>query len=435
MVTPEDTKVLTLGKPKIPTPLKITSHGEESPSEFFSEQASVRYKVVYNSRHERPDNVTFERAGPRPQIFFEPSQTKAAIVTCGGICPGLNNVIRSVFLELYFNYGVHHILGIRYGFEGLVPQAGQPPILLTPSIMDDAHEKGGTILGTSRGPQDVAVMADFLEKEGINILFCVGGDGTQRGAHKLSEELQRRGKPIAIVGIPKTIDNDIPFVSQSFGFNTAIEVARYVLDCAHTESRSVYNGIGLVKLMGRSAGFVTAGAALASQQANFVLIPEVPFNLDGPTGFLENLHQRIIQRHHAVVVVAEGAGQSLLSGKTEYDASGNPRLKDIGNYLREQIAQYFQTKKTPLEIKYIDPSYMIRSVPANCQDSILCDQFARLAVHAAMAGKTDVLIGRTNNVFIHVPIPLVTRESKRIWPDSALWLHVISATGQPNFSK
>jgi 6-phosphofructokinase 1 len=378
------------------------------------------------------DDLAFELAGPRAKIFFDPAQTRAGIVTCGGLCPGLNNVIRSVFLELHHTYGVPEVLGFRFGYQGLDPVRGAEPVRLTPEYVEDIHKEGGTVLGTSRGPVDIALAVQNLIKRQVNVLFTIGGDGTQRGANALFQEARRRGHPLAVVGIPKTIDNDVAFVSRTFGFLTAVEESCRVIDCAHTEVHSVQNGIAVVKLMGRHAGFIAVGATVASQDANFTLIPEVPFKLDGEGGFLAALKKRILRRSHAVIIVAEGAGQDLLSaGGEERDASGNVKLKDIGLFLRERIEAYFQAEKVPIVLRYFDPSYIIRSRPADAEDSMLCDLMARNAVHAAMAGKTGLVIGLLHDRFIHVPIELLVKEKKRIDPDGSWWHAALASTGQP----
>lgn len=431
MITPQDTIITVLGEPGFPSPLIYKGWGKGG-FQFVTDQTKVRYQVEIGGGRERPDNVFFEPAGPRENIFFNPAETRAAIVTCGGVSPGLNNVLRSAVHELAANYGVEEIFGIRYGYKGLNPAIGDPPMPLTPENVEGIEEDGGTILGTSRGAVDVKIMVDFLKRERINILLCVGGDGTQHGAHEIFEEVQKRKLPLAIVGIPKTIDNDLPYVYRTFGFTTAIEKAKEILDCAHNEATSALNGVGLVKLMGRNAGFIACGAALANQQVNFVLIPEVPFKLEGEHGFFNALRKRLLARRHAVVVVAEGAGQDILGGAcSEKDASGNVRFKDIGECLRHKMEAYFKEQEMPVEIKYFDPSYFIRSTPANCDDKLLCDRIARLAVHAGMAGKTGSLIGLTNNVFIHVPLKLVISEKKRVYPDGNLWLSILAATNQP----
>jgi 6-phosphofructokinase 1 len=373
--------------------------------------------------------LRFELAGPREKLFFDAKKTRAAIVTCGGLCPGLNNVIRSLFLELRYGYGVAEVLGFRGGYAGLDPKCGVAPVKITPAFVDHIHHHGGTVLGTSRGPVDVCRAVDNLIERKVNILFTVGGDGTQRGANDFYQEARKRGHALSVVGVPKTIDNDVGFVSRTFGFFSAVEEAKRVLDCAHTEARSVPGGIGVVKLMGRHAGFVTAGAVVASQDVNFALIPEVPFKLEG---FLAALKQRMVNKSHAMIAVAEGAGQHLLSAeRAERDASGNVKLKDIGPNLCEKITSYFKTEGIPVVIRYFDPSYQIRSRPANSEDALLCDLFARHAVHAAMAGKTGVVIGFLHERFIHVPIELLATHTKRLDPSSGWWRSVLATTGQP----
>ncbi len=429
---PEDFIVSTLGPATFRSPLGLSSSDGDGQGEFVPDGARVLYQIEIQPGRPLCTDLTMEKAGPREMIFFEPRQCKGAIVTCGGLSPGLNNVIRSVFLQLYHRYGVPIVLGIRYGYQGLNPAKGTPPLVLTPEYVERIHNYGGSVLRSSRGPEEPVAIVDYLQREGINLLFCVGGDGTQRGTHGIAMEARRRGAKIAVVGIPKTIDNDLPFVYRSFGYGTALEKAREAINCAHTEARGAPNGIGLVQLMGRNAGFIAAGAALASQEANFVLIPEVCFPLDGPGGFLDALRKRLEKRQHAVVVVAEGAGQHLLTGECGgCDASGNYKLQDIGLFLRDKISHYFKAAGIAINLKYIDPSYIIRSVPANSDDALLCDAMARNAVHAGMAGKTDVLIGVEHERYLHIPICTAVARKKQLSPGSQFWLRVIESTGQP----
>ena len=425
-----DTAIRTLGPCRHDSPLALNAIRGDRIGNFISDKTRVRHQVEIAPGEPVDADTFFEKAGPRQKIFFDPRKTRAAIVTCGGLCPGLNNVIRSAFLELHHNYGAREVLGIRHGFQGLTFKA-EPPLVLTPELVDHIHRDGGTLLSSSRGQQEIGEMVDFLVQRGIDILLCVGGDGTQKGSHAIAEEIARRRLPISVVGVPKTIDNDIQFVRQTFGYYTAIESARAILDGAHNESKGAPNGIGLVKLMGRDSGFITAGAAVASQEVNFVLVPEVPLRLDGPKGFLAALYRRMVERHHAVIVVAEGACQDLLEQENGMDKSGNRKKADIGVFLRDRISAYFKEKGTEANLKYIDPSYIIRSVPANSQDARLCDGYARNAVHAAMAGKTDLIIGDWYSVFVHVPIPAAVAGRKKVDPESDLWHAVISATGQP----
>ena len=428
MPTQADLEVPVLGPARFDSPLRAKGRHFPDPA------LRVRFQAREGTDDLVGDGLVFEKAGPRERLFFDPAQTTAAFVTCGGLAPGLNNTIRSGFYELVHNYGVKRVLGIRSGYRGLDPAESLEPIVLTPGFVDHINDIGGTELGTSRGNRDPVDMVDYLEAHDIDILFCIGGDGTQRGAHTLQEEAQARGAAIAIVGIPKTIDNDVPYVYQSFGYATALDEAADILRAAHVEARSNPGGIGLVKLMGRDAGFITAGAAVAAQEANFVLVPEVPFPLEGPGGFLETLEQRMVARKHAVVVVAEGAGQHLFeSGEASTDASGNRRYRDIGLFMRDRIRQHFAEREIEVSVKYFDPSYAIRSVPPNANDRILTDRMARNAVHAAMAGKTDVMIGSWNQATIWVPISTAVSERKRMDIDKDLWNAVLATTGQPNW--
>ncbi len=432
---PEQLEVSTLGERKITSPLKRSPRTGEGVSSYVPDDMRVLYEPRF--RKGEPINpLSFERAGARKDIYFDPPQTKAAIVTCGGLCPGINNVIRSLVLESWFNYGVHQILGIRFGYEGFHPELGCDPIELTPACVEGIHHQGGTILGSSRGHQDPRETVDQLVSRQIDILYCIGGDGTQRGAHKIAQEVARRQLPIGVIGIPKTIDNDIKFCFRTFGFYSAVSEAETVIDRAHIEARGVRNGVGLVKFMGREAGFIAAAATLASGEANFTLVPEVPFELEGPGGLLNALSRRLKSREHAVVVVAEGAGQHLLPNhKEEFDASGNRKLGDIGVFLKQRIIEYMCDQQMPVSVKYFDPSYHIRSVAANAADSLLCEELARAAVHAGMAGKTDILIGLWHNHLIHVPLAVSTGVKKRLSPEGELWTSVLALTGQEKWKR
>jgi 6-phosphofructokinase 1 len=408
----------TLGEARYPSPL---ASGEVS-------EILVPADVQWPGGMPPEDLLLFEKAGPRAKLFFDPAETRAAIVTCGGLCPGLNNVISSVMRELTYGYGVKSVIGIRSGYRGLDPSRGKPPVEITDTVVDGIHNQGGTVLGTSRGPVDVSIAVDFLISQKVDILFTVGGDGTQRGGNALYQEAAKRGHALAVVGIPKTIDNDVRFVSRTFGFSTAVDEAVRVIDSAHTEARSVDNGVSLVKLMGRHAGFIAAAATVGSQDVNFCLIPELPFSLDG---FLASLEQRLSDKGHAVIVVAEGAGQDLLGKSGEKDASGNTKLEDIGHFLRDAIDSHFKSINMEMIMRYFDPSYQIRGCKANTEDSLLCDRMGRHAVHAAMSGRTGLVVSFLNGQFTHVPIDLIAAGGKRVDLDGELWRAVLSSTGQP----
>jgi 6-phosphofructokinase 1 len=395
-----------------------------------------RLSEVLEHRDDLGRAPAFELAGPRHRLFFQPPRLRCGIVSCGGLCPGLNNVIRGLVLELTHGYGVEQILGFRYGYEGLVRRHGIGPVRLTPTVVSDIHQSGGTVLGTSRGDQDPRDMVDRLEELEIGVLFVIGGDGTFRGAMTLVDEIRRRGSAIGVIGIPKTIDNDIHFIDRSFGFETAFSAAVEVIKSAHVEATGAKNGIGVVKLMGRHSGFIACHAALASTDVDVVLIPEVELRLEGPGGLFDLLEARLERAAHALIVVAEGAAQELCStesaGAPSTDRSGNQRLSDVGIALKQMIVDHFARRRTDITLKYIDPSYHIRSVPASPADSVYCWNMARHAVHAAMAGNTNMLIGRWHGRFVHVPMPLATRFRKQVDVNGDLWAAVVESTGQPS---
>jgi 6-phosphofructokinase 1 len=427
----EDFQVERLGPCRFPSPLASKGHL------FVDEQATVLLSCDPADLRSRPSDAqappSFERAGPRERIFFDPAAVGCGIVTCGGLCPGINDVIRALVLSLHYGYGVRRILGFRFGYAGLT-RRGVPPLSLAPRDVEDLHHTGGTLLGSSRGPQDVAEMVETLERLGVGILFTIGGDGTLRGASAIAAEVRRRGLPIAVVGIPKTIDNDLLWVWRTFGYGTAVEAATTALVAAHNEARGAWNGIGLVKLMGRHSGFIAAEATLANCDVNFCLVPEVPFRLEGRGGFLEALERRLEEKHHALIVVAEGAGQDLLAdpARAEHDASGNRKLEDVGVFLRDEIGRHLRARGVECTIKYIDPSYAIRSVPANALDSAYCLGLGQHAVHAGMTGRTDLVVGYWNQAFTHVPIPVAVAGRKGIDPRGMLWFRVLETTGQPS---
>lgn len=425
-----ETTVETLGERTFPNPA-----GYEH---YTKENSIVSMQTAFDSVDEylsKKDPIFLEQSGPMEKIFFDPSSVTAGIVTCGGLCPGINDVIRGIFMELHFRYKIPRVLGFRYGYEGLVERFGHKPLEFNHEYVTNIHQNGGSILSSSRGNQDPAEMVDYMQKLGVNVLFCIGGDGTLRGALSIQQEVKKRNLKIGVVGIPKTIDNDISMVHKTFGFSTAVAKAVDAITSAYVEAKGAPNGIGIVKLMGRHSGFIAANAALASKQVNFVLIPEQDFDLEGQGGFLQVLEERLLRRRSAVIVVAEGAGQKFVESK-ERDASGNQKLGDIGLFMKDEISKYFKNKKIPINIKYIDPSYIIRSIPANAEDSIFCGFLAQNAVHAAMAGKTGMLVGTWNNVFTNIPIGFAVKERKVLRPEkSYLWRAVLAATGQPNSLK
>ncbi|MDD2296876.1 MAG: ATP-dependent 6-phosphofructokinase, partial [Sphaerochaetaceae bacterium] len=431
-----DFTISNLGKPKILSPIKMSTVNDDGLADYVSETKRVLYGIdtCLNEAGEQVPlyHDTVEVAGPRETIYFNPPHVHAAIVTCGGICPGLNNVIRAIVRCFWYRYGVRRISGIQFGYRGLLENTPYPVIQLNPDVVDDIQEKGGTILGSSRGEGDrVKEIVDSLERMNINILITIGGDGTLRGAWEIGEEIKKRGLKISVIGVPKTIDNDLSFIQVSFGFDTAVTQAVPSVIGAHTEAKASINGIGMVKVMGRKSGFIAASTALAMSDVNFCLIPENPFDLDGPKGLLANLKKRILERKHAVILVAEGAGQDIVPPTGEKDASGNVRFADIGIFLKNKIKEYFEQEGIEMSLKYIDPSYIIRSAQANPNDSIYCSRLGTNAVHAAMAGKTQALISLLNNKFVHIPIKVAVSERNRVNVEGSLWRDVLENTRQP----
>ena len=429
-----DTRIPVLGEAKIPSPAHNKERGKERQA-FISDTERVVIDVnpsrIAETVREGKDLPSFEMAGPREKIYFDPSKMRCALVTCGGLCPGLNDIIRSIVLELYYGYGVRNIYGIRYGLQGFIPKYGHDVMDLKPEAVLNILEIGGSVLGSSRGPQEIGEIVDSLERMSISALFMIGGDGTLKAAIKIADAVFERGLKISIVGIPKTIDNDIYLVSRSFGFDSAVDIATMAIKSAHNESAGYPNGIGLIKLMGRYSGFIAATSALAQQDVNFVLIPEIDFDIEGPNGLLASLEERLRQRQHAVIVVAEGAGQKYIkSDKDEVDASGNIKLKDIGLFLKDTISAWFKSKNIDISLKYIDPSYIIRSLPANANDHVFCSFLGRDAVHAAMAGKTKLIVGNWSNHFVHIPMSASAEKRKQVNPNGKLWQSVLEATGQ-----
>ncbi|MCM3923079.1 ATP-dependent 6-phosphofructokinase [Frankia sp. AiPs1] len=436
LVDNADLSVKTLGACRIESPL-MPLLGERPTTQHYIDEAD---KVLYDDttsmiaarQVDLAELPGFEPAGPRRKIYFDPSKTRVGIVTCGGLCPGLNNVIRGLVLELTSHYRVRRIFGFRNGYQGFIARYGYDTVDLTPESVANIDDDGGTILGSSRGQQDPGEIVDCLSRMNINILFVIGGDGTLRGAKEISRVATERGEKIAVVGIPKTIDNDIPYIDQSFGFQTAFGKAAESIRVAHAEATSAPGGMGVVRLMGRHSGFIACYATLAKSNADVVLIPELPFKLEGEGGLLNYLRRRVVERGHAVVVVAEGAGQELITDQPEgSDASGNRKLHDVGPVLSRRITEHFANEGVELNLKYIDPSYAIRSVPANPYDNVYTIRLAHAAVHAAMSGRTEMVVGRWRRRFIHIPIGLAVSQRNQVDPAGDLWMSVLEATGQP----
>lgn len=438
-----DFSIKTLGEAKHNSPFIYSTVYGDAKANFVPDTDRILFDTRYDQSKTPEMNGDFtaesnmmEKAGPRKMIYFDPNRVNAGICTCGGLCPGLNDVIRSIVRSLMLGYKVKTIWGFRYGFKGMLKTPLAAPLRLNPEGVDEIHKVGGSILGSARGggeyPDEIV---DTLMRYKINVLFVIGGDGTQKGALKIAETAEQRGYEIAVVGVPKTIDNDLMFVQRSFGFETAVEKAQEAVTAAHTEAKCAHNGIGLVKLMGRDSGFIAAQTALASHEVNFVLIPEVPFKLYGARGLLMLLEERLTRKGHALIVVAEGAGQELMAEEfgslDERDAGGNKKMRDVGSYLKDKIGEYCKERSLDATVRYIDPSYIIRASVPGASDALYCARLGSNAVHAAMAGRTKLLVSYWNGSFTHVPARLVTIGRNKLSPESSLWRDVMESTLQP----
>jgi 6-phosphofructokinase 1 len=415
-----------------------------------------------------PVTRAYVRAGPRPLLFFTPKAVRAAIMTVGGLCPGLNNVIRELTRTLINVYEVDAVLGLRDGLWGLHDTAPDDELELTLKQVQDIHKRGGSILGSARGglsPELLPKAVEAVKRRRLSMLFIIGGDGTHRAAAVLSAALREAGVVCSVVCIPKTIDNDIDIIDRSFGFSTAVAEAIKAVEAARTEAQAAPAGIGLVKVMGRNAGFIAAHAALACGVVDVCLIPEVPVVLHGKEGILGHIEGAIRRKGYAVVLTAEGAGQELVrqaeaKAKDEAGASssssssssssdtaaaaaaaaadggGHQKLKPIAKFLRSTIKDHFAAIGQEANIKLIDPSYIVRSVEACATDALYCLLLGQNAVHAAMSGFTEISLGLCNNRMVYLPITSIVANSPRVMdPLGRTWERVVSTTGQPNTAK
>ncbi|GAY08617.1 ATP-dependent 6-phosphofructokinase [Pseudonocardia sp. N23] len=437
-----DLRVRALGECLYDSPLSEMRSTKQTSPHYVAEGDRVLLEdtVSMLAEHGLPSDraPSFEAAGPRRKIYFDPAEVVAGVVTCGGLCPGLNNVIRGLVQELAVHYGVKRILGFRNGLRGLTAEHRDDTVDLTMETVRNIHTVGGTILGSSRGGQDPDEMVDSLVLRGVGMLFVIGGDGGMRAATAISTAIRARGLTIAVIAVPKTIDNDLPFTDQSFGFQSAFARATEFISAVAIEAAATPNGVGIVKLMGRHSGFIASYAALAAGTADIVLVPEIPFTLGGKDGLLAHIEQHVRTKGHVVIVLAEGAGQDLLAdhglrqpdcGAT--DASGNLKLGNVADVLKDRIIAHLTRSGRPPTIRYIDPSYAIRSVAANAYDSVYCLRLAHAAVHAAMAGRTEAAVARWRRRFVHVPLSLMTSRRNQIDPDGDMWMSVLETTCQP----
>ncbi|CAD6240244.1 unnamed protein product [Miscanthus lutarioriparius] len=408
----EDVPHLTDYMPQLPTypnPLQDNPAYSVVKQYFVNPDDTVTQKIVVHKTSAR--GTHFRRAGPRQRVYFQSDEVNAAIVTCGGLCPGLNTVIRELVCGLYDMYGVTSVVGIEGGYKGFYSKNTVP---LTPKSVNDIHKRGGTILGTSRGGHDTAKIVDCLQDRGINQVYIIGGDGTQKGASVIYEEVRRRGLKCSVVGIPKTIDNDIAVIDKSFGFDTAVEEAQ------------------------RRSMLLMLRLRVQRMALDCCLIPESPFYLERKGGLLEFIEKRLKDNGHMVIVVAEGAGQDLIAKSMNFmdtqDASGNKLLLDVGLWLSQKIKDHFKKKPSfPITLKYIDPTYMIRAVKSNASDNVYCTLLAHSALHGAMAGYTGFTVAPVNGRHAYIPFYRITEKQNKVVITDRMWARVLCSTNQPCF--
>ena len=382
----------------------------------------------YNEYVKADNGELYIRGGPRFHIALDNLRVKACIMTCGGLCPGLNVVIRELVMALRYNYGVAEIYGIKWGFLGFTQK--ECWIKLEPEDVKHIHLLGGTVLGTSRRGFDGEEISKQLIKNNVNMVFFIGGDGTHRGIKELSKILKEKKKKIILVGIPKSIDNDMPIIDKSFGLESVVQESVRTIRAANVEANCNLNGIGLVKLFGRSSGFVAMLSTLAARDVNICLIPEIPFNLYGENGLLDFIFQRMQVKEHCVIVVSDGARFSVKDYKT---SNGRP-VEDIGLVIKKEIIEKSEELGIEVNLKYMDPTYVVRAVPANEYDCNLCAKLAESAVHCAFAGFTNFSVGMINNKPCMIPLEKMCGKSERkVEFNSDDYLMLLASTGQPSF--
>jgi len=391
------------------------------------------------------EHLQFLRAGPRKSLYWDPKKTKAAIVNCGGLCPGLNSVIRELVMSLDM-YGCKDIYGIVGGYKGVMEP--EKWLKLTPKYVEEMHVKGGSFLVSDRGNPPHLDMAKMYQKHGINQVYIIGGDGTAKGAMQTYEQMlgPRPGKGYkgvdlmqaidhgcSMCSIPKTIDNDIPVLDFTFGFHTAVAKAVEAIDTAYTEATCNANCMGLVKLMGRHAGFIAMYACIAARHVDLCLISEMDVDMEEVKKYIA---EKMKTQKYCTVVIAEGLGDTLIQGGG-VDAGGNKTLADVGPWFKKQIEAHMKATGAPFTCKYIDPSYIIRAAPPDAFDSVYCSNLAQSAVHGCFAGYTGFCVGKYANHYAMLPIDEITSRKSRTVNVRGRWFSRLMFTTKqpPMFSK
>ncbi|MEO7804127.1 MAG: ATP-dependent 6-phosphofructokinase [Actinomycetota bacterium] len=323
---------------------------------------------------------------------------RIGVFTGGGDCPGLNAVIRAIVRK-----GIGHyedtIVGFRDGWEGVLSGTVQE---LTFENTRGILHRGGTILGTSRtnpfgegdGPDRIRAT---LATHGVDMLIPIGGEDTLGAASKLHEE------GIPLVGVPKTIDNDLSGTDYTFGFDTAVNVATEAIDRLHTTAES-HHRVMVVEVMGRHAGWIALHAGIAGG-ADLMLIPERPFDIEEVVAHLQ--HRHATGKGFSIVVVAEGAvpkDGSMHTESDQLDEFGHVRLRGIGSALEQQIEARtgFETRATIL-------GHIQRGGTPTAFDRVLATRFGVAATEAAHQGKTGMMVALHATSIVLVPLSVAVK--------------------------
>jgi 6-phosphofructokinase 1 len=448
--------------------------------------------------------LTFAEAGPRNMLRFpghHKKLLKVGVLVSGGIAPGINAVISGIVQRhvLYHTPQITdlrvpgktprsytlQVFGFRNGFAGLL--AGDDVTVLYDSDSPDeklrAHlrriaNRGGSEIGTSRyddllstadpdkREKDLDQVAENLANRHFDILYVIGGDGSMRAAHATWKRSRDNGKSLSVIGVPKTMDNDILWVWQSFGFLSAVEKAREALQQLHTEATSNPR-LCVVQLFGSDSGFVVSHAALASGVCDAALIPEVPFTMKKLADYItERLSKRFRpgaggQSPYGMIVMAETAvpqdAEDYLSDP-EVDLDENEKaaiqafvskgcrvhgqtpdelrtggLKVVSRVLQKRIREMKVDDAYWADFRVFtnEPRHLLRAIPPSASDVAFGQRLGVLAVDNAMAGYTDFMISQWMTEYVLVPLDLVVLGRKRVPPNGIFWKSVVASTGQP----
>lgn len=437
-------------------------------------------------------NLTMPEAGPRRYVSYpQKNQLKVGILVSGGIAPGINAVISGIIArhhayqawsqKINKNYALE-ILGYSEALKGLL-HAGRPAVPLDLKTVREAVNHGGSILPTARA-DELLDLEDPKQRDGaldkvtsrlinqqIDILYIIGGDGSMRAAHAISCRARRNPiNELSVIGIPKTMDNDILWVWQSFGFLSAVEFAKQAILQLHTEVMSNPR-LCVIQLFGSDSGFVVSHAALASGVCDAVLIPEVNFTLKQLSGYIR---YRLQDRPHsdkpyggivalaetaipldwreyvsATAEVADGSEKVILTpeelraietfeshgrrvhGQTP-DALRSGGLRLVSQILQREIRK-LGDRWSSYRVFTNEPRHLIRSIEPSVSDVIFAQRLGTLAVDNAMAGYHDFMISQWLTEYVLVPLKLVVLGRKRVPEHGIFWKSVRASTGQPDF--